>query len=561
MKFFNSLRFQVIISFFIVVIVSTFLLGSIMIKTMEDNLWKAEEEKLTTVAKQLEIAYTRIIERLITTASIQKIDLNTAKRLYLERSLEDYTYTIHEQNPMYGVGYFIYGDYFNRPVAFYESSSTFSEKYRVILTLYEFGEEAGYVWVEEPKEIVTSKISQLKLTQRNILYVVVLISGIFAIYISAIFVRKVTVIKRGLENLKLDLSYKLPKMTGEMGEISFAINDLAQTLLVTRSNSEKILETINTGVLVITKDGIIKDLNRAFEKLLDLKKKDILEKNINSIPILKEIILELFNKGKLKEKRVKIQKEEKIFNIFSTTFNTDEILITFEDVTEEVKLLEEKRRTEALKTLGIFTTGVAHEIRNPLTAIKGFTQILEKKFEKDSDELKYTRTILNEVKRLEDIIKDLLMYGRPSPPNKVLSHISSVIKDSISLLQEKISEKNMNIELDINFDPKFNFDPKQMEQVLLNLILNAIESSDYNGKIIIKTKRYEDGILIEVRDFGFGIKEEDKEKIFTPFFTTKEKGTGLGLPISQKLVEMHNGKIWFNSDQNGTSFFVYLPIN
>lgn len=204
---------------------------------------------------------------------------------------------------------------------------------------------------------------------------------------------------------------------------------------------------------------------------------------------MNELLLDIFEKGTLKEKRVKIGKEEKIFNIFSTPFNTDEILITVEDVTEEIKLLEEKRKTEALKTLGIFTTGVAHEIRNPLTAIKGFAQILERKFENDGDELKYTRTILNEVKRLEEIVRDLLMYGRPSPPNKVLSNISSVIKDSISLLQEKISEKNINVDLDINYDPKFNFDPKQMEQVLLNLILNAIESSDYNGKIIIKTKK------------------------------------------------------------------------
>jgi two-component system sensor histidine kinase AtoS len=560
MKFFNSLRFQVIVSFFIVVILSTFILGSIMIRTTEENLWKAEEEKLTTIAKQLEIAYTRIVEKLITTASIQKIDLDTAKRLYLERSLEDYTYTINKQNPLYGVGYFIYGDYFNRPIAFYESNSTFSEKYRVIIPLIENGNEAGYVWVEEPKEIVYSKINQLKETQRNLLYIVVLISGIFAIYISTIFVRKVTVVKNGLENLKIDLNYRLPNMTGEIGEISNAINDLAKTLLITRSNSEKILETINSGVLVITKDGIIKDVNRAFEKLLNLKKKDILEKRYNLIPELKELFSGLFEKGFLREKKIKIGKEEKIFNVFSTPFNIEEILITVEDVTEEVKLLEEKRRTEALKTLGIFTTGVAHEIRNPLTAIKGFAQILEKKFENDGDELKYTRTILNEVKRLEDIVKDLLMYGRPSPPNKVQSNISNVIKDSISLLNEKMNEKNIVVEVDINYDPKFNFDPKQMEQVILNLLLNAIESSDFNGKVIIKTKKYEDGILIEVKDFGFGIKDEDKEKIFTPFFTTKEKGTGLGLPISQKLVEMHNGKIWFHSDQNGTSFFVYLPI-
>lgn len=560
MKFFNSLRFQVIVSFFIVVIFSTFLLGSIMIRTTEENLWKAEEEKLTTIAKQLEIAYTRIVEKLKVTASLQKIDLQVAKRLYLERSLEDYTSTIHQQNPLYGVGYFIYGDYFNRPVAFYESELTFSEKYRVIITLFENGKETGYVWVEEPKDIIYSKIDQLKMAQRNLLYIVVLVSGLFAIYISTIFVKKVSVVKNGLEILKTDLTYNLPKMSGEIGEISSAINELAKTLLITRSNSEKILETINSGVLVITKDGVIKDVNRALEKLLNLKKRNILEKNYKLFPELRELFSNLFEKGTLKEKKIKIGKDEKIFNIFSTPFNSDEILITVEDITDEFKLLEEKRKTEALKTLGIFTTGVAHEIRNPLTAIKGFAQILEKRFENNRDEIKYTRTILNEVKRLEEIVEDLLTYGRPSPPNKVQANISSIIKDSISLLSDKINEKNIFVELDLNYDPKFNFDPKQMEQVFLNLLLNAIESSDYNGKIIVRTKKYEDGILIEVKDFGFGIKEEDKEKIFTPFFTTKEKGTGLGLPISQKLVEMHDGRIWFQSDENGTSFFVYLPI-
>jgi signal transduction histidine kinase len=90
--------------------------------------------------------------------------------------------------------------------------------------------------------------------------------------------------------------------------------------------------------------------------------------------------------------------------------------------------------------------------------------------------------------------------------------------------------------------------------------MNAIDSSDYGSKIIVRMKKYEEGVLLEIKDFGFGIKEEDKEKIFTPFFTTKERGTGLGLSISQKIVEMHNGRIWFTSNIEGTSFFVYLPI-
>lgn len=560
MKFFSSLRFQVIVSFFILVVLTTFLLGSLLIKQTEVNLWNVENEKLTTIAKQLSLAYDRVIEKFPTMAETLKIDIETVKKFYLDRSLDDYTSPVHDQNPEIGVGFFIYGESFNRPVAFYESQSPLSEKTRVVLPLYENGKEVGYVWIEEPKDIVYSKINALKETQRNLIIYVLIISGVFALYISTLFVRKVTVVKKGLENLKSDLTYQLPKMSGELGEISFAINDLSKTLYITRSNSEKILESINSGVIVLSKDGFIKDINRATEELLEIKKKDLLNKRFIYFPFLKELLSDIKIKDNFKEKRIKIGNKEKIFNINSSPFNNEEILITFDDVTEEIKLLEEKRKTEALKTLGIFTTGVAHEIRNPLTSIKGFTQILEKRLESKEEEMKYISTILSEIRRLEDIVRDLLTYGRPAPPNKIQTNLFNVIKDSVSLLQDKLKEKNIKVEYDISFDPKFNFDPKQMEQVALNLILNAIESSDYGSKIVIKSKKYEDGVLWEVKDFGFGIKKEDLEKIFTPFFTTKERGTGLGLPISQKIVEMHNGRIWFTSDSEGTSFFVYLPI-
>jgi len=559
MKFFSSLRFQVIASFFILVVLATFFLGSLLIKQTETNLWNVEDEKLTTIAKQLALAYDRVIEKFPTMAETLKTNVETVKKFYLERSLDDYTSPVHEQNPEIGVGFFIYGESFNRPIAFYESQSPLSEKTRVVLPLNENGEEVGYVWIEEPKDIVYSKINELKRTQRNLIIYVVIISGIFALYISTLFVSKVNVVKKGLQNLKSDLTYKIPKMSGELGEISYAINDLSQTLYITRSNSEKILESINSGVIVLSKDGLIKDINRATEELLEIKRKDILNKRYFDFPILKELFSDINIKNSVKEKRIKIGNSEKIFNINSSPFNSEEILITIDDVTEEVKLLEEKRKTEALKTLGIFTTGVAHEIRNPLTSIKGFTQILEKRLESKEEEIKYITTILSEIKRLEDIVKDLLDYGRPSPPNKILFNLFNVIKDSVSLLSDKLKEKNLRVEYDISFDPKFNFDPKQMEQVALNLILNAIESSDYGSKILIRMKKYEEGVLLEIKDFGFGIKEEDKEKIFTPFFTTKERGTGLGLPISQKIVEMHDGRIWFTSNIEGTSFFVYLP--
>jgi len=192
MKFFSSLRFQVVISFFILVVLATFFLGSLLIKQTEANLLNVENEKLTTIAKQLALAYDRVIEKLPTMAETLKIDYDKVKSFYLDISLEDYTSPVHEQNPEFGVGYFIYGESFNRPVAFYESESPLSEKTRVVLPLYERGEEVGYVWIEEPKDIVYSKINELKQTQRNIIIYVVIISGLFSLYISTMFVRKVT---------------------------------------------------------------------------------------------------------------------------------------------------------------------------------------------------------------------------------------------------------------------------------------------------------------------------------------------------------------------------------
>ncbi len=561
MKFFSSLRFQVAFTFLIVVIVTTLSLGSLLIKETETKFWKAEEEKLSTIGRQLVSSYNRVSEKLKVQADLLNTDLDVIKKTQLETALFDYTKPIHEENEEIGVGFFIYGDDFNRPLAVQESKSKDSEKIRVVFPVYENGKKAGFVWVEEPKDLVLSEIESLKAKERNIILVVLLISGILAIYISLMFVKKVTIIKTGLENLKSDLSYKLPVMNGEIGEISRAINDLSTSLLVSRSNSEKILETIASGVLIVSRDGIVKEFNRACEELLGVRKKDVIGKRYTLFPHLKEIVETVKGGGKFREKKIKIGGNEKIFHIFSTPFNGDDLLISVEDVTEEVKLLEEKRRTEALKTLGMFTTGVAHEIRNPLTSIKGFAQILEKRLEgKGGDEERYIKTILSEVKRLENILKDLLMYGRPSPPNKIMTNISKVIRDSLSLLNEKLKEKNIKVEIDFEYDPRFSFDPKQMEQVFINLILNAIDASEFNSKIVIRTKKAQSGILIEVKDFGFGIKEEDREKIFMPFFTTKEKGTGLGLPISQKIVEMHDGRIWFNSNEDGTTFFVYIPI-
>ena len=221
--------------------------------------------------------------------------------------------------------------------------------------------------------------------------------------------------------------------------------------------------------------------------------------------------------------------------------------------------IEEAKETEALKTLGIFTTGIAHEVRNPLTSIKGYASLLEKKLQ-GRPEAKYIIPIRSEADRLEALVKDLLTFGRPSPVQPIEFDLQEFFASLGELMAEQFKDGHTTLDLQVP-QVMVTWDARQTEQMFINLLQNAIQSMQdkEDGAVTVTAKTDADRVIVEVRDVGVGIKNEDRPKMFTPFFTTKEHGTGLGLPISQKIASFHNGVITYESTEGaGTTFIVNM---
>ncbi len=230
------------------------------------------------------------------------------------------------------------------------------------------------------------------------------------------------------------------------------------------------------------------------------------------------------------------------------------------------ELLESQERlvhSERFAAVGEAAAYVSHEIKNPLMVIGGMASQVERRLGEDPGAQEKLRIIQREVKRLESFLGELRDFLRPAPPSKREVDLNRLIKDVQSLMQEAAKEKGIKIEdrLDPGL-PKVEIDPNQMEQVLLNLIKNAMEATDEKGRITVSTGSRDQQVWFSVQDTGRGMPPEVLDKIFHPFFTTKDKGTGLGLAVIHKIITDHRGTITVESAAGeGSTFTVRLPQN
>jgi PAS domain S-box-containing protein len=233
------------------------------------------------------------------------------------------------------------------------------------------------------------------------------------------------------------------------------------------------------------------------------------------------------------------------------------------DITELKVKHELMLKQEKLATIGQMAAGIAHELRNPLTAVRGFAQLLSEKTTPQNQQL-FT-IMLSEMDRMEKLVQDFLQLSRPKEPELKNVCINGIITKLYSLTNSQCSKQNINIITELKSDlPPVLVDDDQITQLLLNLIRNAIEAvTDREpGIITIKTNftSGDDGICIQVIDNGQGIAPENLPKLGMPFFTTKGHGTGLGLAICYNIVKQHGGSLRVNSNVNkGTCFKIYLP--
>ncbi|MBD7963787.1 PAS domain-containing sensor histidine kinase [Fictibacillus norfolkensis] len=237
-----------------------------------------------------------------------------------------------------------------------------------------------------------------------------------------------------------------------------------------------------------------------------------------------------------------------------------ESLVTFaRDVTKAKQTEELMLKSEKLSVLGELAAGVAHEIRNPLTSLKGFTKLLS-----DADDvirLEYLRIMESELNRINDIVGELMLVAKPQAVSFEHTNIQELIYSVVRLLETQAIMKNIQIWVNISDNiPLVYGVENQLKQLFINLLKNAIESMDKDGEIHIKIGTRNDSVLLELKDQGCGIPAERLKTLGEPFYTTKEKGTGLGLMVCFKIIEEHGGAIQFSSVENeGTKVEIELP--
>jgi len=362
---------------------------------------------------------------------------------------------------------------------------------------------------------------------------------------------------------------------------------LEKVLLSEEEENELTLKVKELSFSLEEKENILvkailekKSFNLKEENLLSLKPKELLNlfspKGFMLVPVLSEnkplgllAVDNLFTQNKiLEEDRVALetfanQAASQIENILLQ----QELKQKLKELEHTTKLLRENQnyllQAERWVDIGKLATTVAHEIKTPLVAIGGYARRALKRSEQGKPGSHELEVILKETERLESITSEILDYSKTTKLNYEKIDLNQLIKDALEVLKDKLKYNGIKLKIRLLTEAPLilELDPKRIEQVLFNLIENAIEAMPQGGLLTVKTKRKENFALFEIEDTGCGISQENLEKLYVPFFTTKPKGSGLGLPVSKKIIADHSGYIEVKSEvDKGTKFTVYLPF-
>jgi two-component system sensor histidine kinase HydH len=337
--------------------------------------------------------------------------------------------------------------------------------------------------------------------------------------------------------------------------------------------SDNVVENMPIGLSALDMEDNIVSFNQTAESILQIPMNQALGKKASDIlpglfqPLLHE---ELPANGTLSKELDCILKDGKVIPMdvsISSLEGDDGVsmgrIILFRDLTEIQGLKNEIELARRLASIGKLAAGVAHEIRNPLSSIKGFATYFRDRYKEVPEDRKTAEIMVQEVERLNRVIGQLLDFARPVTLQKKPIKIQALIRHSLKIIEKKAHEKHIGIKEDIDPDlPEVSMDADQMNQVLLNLYLNALESMANDGQLTLEVRSDTESqrLRIMIQDTGQGIEKDDLAHIFDPYFTTKQTGTGLGLAIVHKIIESHNGEIKVESKPGlGTSVIILLP--
>jgi two-component system sensor histidine kinase HydH len=230
------------------------------------------------------------------------------------------------------------------------------------------------------------------------------------------------------------------------------------------------------------------------------------------------------------------------------------------DITEVHRLQQEILKMDKLATVGELTSGIAHEIRNPLAGIKTTAQALKEEIPESDHRNAYVSRIIIEIDRLNKLLLNFFDFAKPKELNLRSCEVKKIIEDALYIVHDTARQSHVRVmELYPTEDIRIMADPDVLQQVLMNVFINALQAMPAGGVMEVQLSQGGGHVEISVSDTGKGISEDIRSRIFDPFFTTKPKGIGRGLSISYRLVKMHSGNITFVSGPKGTTFTITLP--
>jgi PAS domain S-box-containing protein len=366
------------------------------------------------------------------------------------------------------------------------------------------------------------------------------------------------------------------KFTGILHDLTDRVQ-LEERLRSSEARWRSVIDSAVDGIIVIDAHGRVDAFNPAAERLFGYREDEVLGRNVNVLmpsPYHEEhdgYLAQYLRTGAAKI--IGIGREVRALRRDGSTFPVHlavgEMTVNGErkftgilhDLTARVRMEEQLREQAAMARLGEMAAVIAHEVKNPLAGIRGAIQVIGGRLPAEGREAAVVKEIVTRIDGLNDLMKDLLLFARPPQPKPAPVDLESLVKTTASLLTEEPALANVGVEIE-GSAPLVMGDAELLKIVFVNLLMNAAHAMEGHGVIRVSVTRADRACRIEVQDSGPGIAPDVRERIFTPFFTTKSRGTGFGLPTAKRIIEAHTGRIDIDcTPGGGTTVTVQLPVS